>query len=474
MTLQFGNRWTSLGLCLGLSLSSFAAVGCSSTKTPVTNTSDTAEDPDATDPDAAADANGDAKTQPDSAAADGDTQVTPGDAQPSDTALQDADVTTPGDSTGSVDTDSGDTGVGDVDGGATPDIVKGKSLPLDESCAGPASMSDKIRCQNCSKCGKLGNGICVSGKTYQNDCFAICDLQAYDYPGSLVMDPNPCPTCAKCIGATGNDLKPACVTLKNNQQVNVPQMCEASCADFKPKTDGSPTVTLGACKTKCLAKCNTNLPQPVCAKEDGQTYWSECAMENCDLDGCFLTSMSATCANGKMTKECDGACFDPTADVGCAPSECAPTCAIKTVGGTDTGVTYRSQCVAKANGAKVLTCDGLAPTAKDQCSATMYNPHGCCDGVYYDGNNKNPVCYSHPSAVAGKDDWVTFFSPAEFDCLTAGDNTWTKQHDGVCVGHCPDTVKYVCGTGDGATYLNACEAIWYNDENFNYSDGPCK
>lgn len=360
---------------------------------------------------------------------------------------------------------------GKVDAG--PDVVKPKSLPLPD-CAGPNTLSDKVRCANCldpKKCEPLGLGICgPNGKTYINDCDAICDLQAFQGLATIgEFLPKPCPTCAACTAA--DKPEPWCVTLKSGAKVDVAMKCEAKCVDFKADGLGNPVATKGACKTQCSKPapdgggCSFKYA-PVCAKEDGKTYSNACALQNCDLAGCYGgggTTPTAGCVADKMTAECEGECYDATKTPDC-PNECAPVCGIDK---NDKGLTYRNLCIAEKSGAKSGDCDGVTTAAT--CAATeLYKGKGCCPDVPYEV--VQPLCASR--TVEGKpDEWISFRNQSEFECLK-GSGAWTFQYGGPCICNCSNEEKLVCG-GDLVTYTNSCQAVCYNGAGFAWTKGPC-
>lgn len=220
-----------------------------------------------------------------------------------------------------------------------------------------------------------------------------------------------------------------------------------------------------------------DLYQPVCAKEDGKTYSSTCALQNCDKSGCFAlgsTSKSSTCVPGAMTTECDGECFADAIKVSDTakncPQECSAVCGITKLG---KGQSFRNECLAQSAGAKVGDCTGIAATAKDLCSAKYFKSKPCCANVDYGAAAIKPICASRPADTPGaKDIWITFRNAAEFNCLTAGDKKWGLQYVGPCICECSDAAQPVCGA-DGLTYTNGCQAKCYKGEAFDYKPGPC-
>ncbi len=369
-----------------------------------------------------------------------------------------------------------------ADGDATvgPDVFK-KALPLD-ICAGSPSTPDSERCKKCGLCAE--QPICVTPdngtpKTYKNDCFALCDLMLYDGLTSLKVQPGQkaCPACKFCNGTEAK--KEFCVTLNSGAVVTVEHECEILCQDFKPKADGKPTVSAGACKSTCSQPtptgggCNFSKYSPVCAKEDGKTYSSVCAMQHCDLPGCFAAgsaAATANCKSAKMNVECAGECFDATKTPNCS-SDCAAVCGILKNG---KGQSFRNDCVAKAAGATTGSCAGVTEIPGDEkCSAALlYNGIGCWPDVDYTDGSLHPVCGSRPQT--GKpDQWVTFRSAAEFKAFAVADPTWTQKYPEACKCTCDISPKEVCGD-DGVPYINACVAECYNPGGkFGYKPGKC-
>ncbi len=390
------------------------------------------------------------------------------------------DVTTPGDTTGDTLVDSvnpGSDATGDVPD-AKPDVP---TLPI---CA-----AAKGNCKLCSLCGDYP--ICTLKAlgqpdlaTYPNDCMAICALNAVNWPTEVGASlwPAECPACPYC---TPSDLKVAndqwCVTTTAGTQVNVDHPCEIGCVtNAKMQADGkTPVANKGACKLACTQPVASGGPgctlsgQPICAKEDNTTYNNQCQMENCNVKGCYSgTTPTTGCAPGKMTKECDGACYDATKTPSCT-SACSPVCGIKqvklTTGQTlPVGMSYRSSCIAAADGASVGNCTGISATPSDACAAgTLYQARGCCPDVEY--SIVHPVCGS--KTVPGQpDQWVTFQNQGEYDCLK--DATWTFQYPDACICNCNNNDAPVCGA-NGFTYQNACQAKCYNGQDFTYTTGPC-
>ncbi len=378
----------------------------------------------------------------------------------------------------------------------------GTACPAGASCKGgsceapllPLCTEAKGSCALCSLCPayplctlkEIGQPDMAS---YANDCAAICALNAVN---GLSKDTNgkfwqgQCPACPLC---SPDDVKlkdPYCVTLKSGAKLTVDHKCEVGCvADAAFKADGvTINASIGACKFSCTnpvssggAGCLTG-GQPICAKEDNATYTNTCKMQNCDVTGCFpvgAAAKTAGCTPDAMTKECDGACYDATKTPSCS-AECSPVCGIKKImlsnGLTQVlGTSYRSQCVAAANGATVGACDGISATPADACAAGMlYKAKGCCENVDY--GVVSPVCGS--KSVPGKpDQYVTFQNQGEYDCLTAGDPSWVWEYTGRCECSCSHTVALVCGA-DGKSYLNACQAACLNPEGgFTWVNGAC-
>lgn len=367
------------------------------------------------------------------------------------------------DTSGSTDSDTtADTAADDVaetveDAGPPP-----KKLPLPD-CA--------KNCAECSKCPDTP--MCLAGKSYKNDCEAICELQAFDWPTGFEPTQGKCPECSFC---TPDAPKEAwCATLKNGAQITTETKCETECLDLA--TDKGINPTKGPCKSKCSQPpenggggCSPTAYQPVCSKKDGTTYTTACAMQNCDLQGCYAAGQSAMtqeCTPGTMVVECPGECYD-AGKWGSCTNDCKPVCAI---GKTGKAISYRNGCIANTENAKVLSCEGVSTTPKDKCSAEMYGTvgTGCCPDVDY-GSIKQ-VCYSKGTDVA---DWMTFRNQGEYNCLIpdADKKLWTFQYQGPCIGNCPLTQKLVCGD-DGQQWDNACQAKWYNGDSYTWKDGPC-
>lgn len=402
------------------------------------------------------------------------------DGSPSDGDSAGGDV--PDGSVTDVSQDGGDVAGEDAkaDGDATvgPDVFK-KVLPLD-ICAGSPSTPDSERCKKCGLCAE--QPICVTAdngtpKTYKNDCYALCDLMLYDGLTSLEVQPGQkaCPACKFCNGS--EPPVEYCVTLNSGAVVTVAHECEVKCQDFKPKADGTPTYGKGACKSKCSQPtptgggCNFSKYNPVCAKEDGKTYASTCAMQHCDLAGCYAAggaAPSAQCKPAAMTAECAGECFDAAKTPNCT-QECAAVCGILKNG---KGQSFRNDCVAKASGATTGSCAGITEIPDDEkCSAAvLYNGIGCWPDVDY--LSVHPVCGSRPQT--GKpDQWVTFRSAEEFKAFSSADPTWSQEYPEACKCTCKITAKEVCGD-DGITYVNACVADCYNPGGkLGYKPGKC-
>lgn len=390
----------------------------------------------------------------------------------------------------------------EVDAGPEDAGPPPKKLPLPD-CA-------KGACFNCDKCADTP--MCLDGKTFKNDCQAICDLKAFDWPTGYTPTQGACPDCKECIGhkiqcntqkgeceecnakdgckSNGDSCKnetdckwtPVCATLKSGAAVTVDIPCKAGCLDLK--TDAGINPKFGACKSKCSfpvsqggGGCPNNVWSPVCSKKDGKTYTSECAMQNCGKQGCYAVGQSGAttqCEETKMEVECQGECWDADnlAWKGCT-GDCAPVCGIAKDG---KGISFRNKCVASAEGAKVSSCEGVTATKADKCSAELYvdNAAPCCKDVQYE--IVNPVC----AALGDGNDapWFTFRNKAEFDCWETKAKTdktkpqWEFKYLGSCICKCPKTDKPVCGA-DGLTYQNACQAKCYNGDAFTWKDGNC-
>jgi len=351
------------------------------------------------------------------------------------------------------------------------DVPPVKKLPL-PPCAKGNCANCMTKCPNAPVCGP-------DKKTHFNECEAICALELWDGLDPKQWAPQACPACSAC---TINDKPEAgfgtdptagwCATLGSGAKVTVSMKCEATCLEGVIKDP-----IYGACKSTCSqpapagAGCNFTKYQPVCGP-DSKTYFSSCAMNACDLQGCYPVgelSKSAGCTPTAMTKECDGECFNalktPTCD-----KNCDPVCGITKA---NVGQSFRNACVAKAAGAAVADCVGLQSTPADLCSATLYKGKGCCPDVDY--KVKNPICASQTSG-SGADSFVTFRSKAEFNCLTKGQAGWNIKFNGPCMCNCDMTVagQEVCGD-DGFTYISACHAkCWnYNLPAFTWKNGAC-
>lgn len=382
-------------------------------------------------------------------------------------------------------------GSGD-DGAGSPDIPQKKQLPL-PSCA--------FTCGDCAKC--TDTVMCVDGKTYTNDCYAICDLQDFDWPSNHKLYQGKCPECPSCgAGDKPGDKPLFCAKTKAGPWIPVMLECELNCVEFPDDADkcegGKCGVTGTTCKTDfecnkkyiqaggcekqnaCMqapASCPVKKFLPVCA-DDGHSYQNTCAMDNCDLKGCYPLgeeAKSGGCKAGELKILCEGECYDSTKWKACASDQdCQPVCGIHKDG---KGISYRNKCIANFEGASVGSCDGISATPSDKCAAQLYadandgKGRGCCDIDY---TIVKPVCASRLGAD-NKSTWYTFRSNGEFDCLTAGASEkgkWNFQYQGPCICQCPDVSKPVCGA-DGQTYQSACQATCYNGANFTYKDGTC-
>ena len=388
---------------------------------------------------------------------------------------------------------------GTKDGGGDSDSVDAADIKKD---TGPSYL-DKIcakankSCSLCSLCGDYP--VCTikaigstEFTTYPNDCFAICGLKADNWPAEVggatggKLWPKECPGCAAC---TPDDMKLTndqyCVTLNSGAKQQVEHKCEIGCvADAKMDASGKPITLKGPCKLKCTdpvasggAGCKAK-GQPICATEDNGTYSNVCKMENCNIAGCYAdggSAATANCAPGKMTKNCDGACYDKNKWPTCK-DDCAAVCGVKEIklanGKTQlVGSSYRNACIAAAEGAKINDCTNISMNASSICSASLYNNKGCCDGVEY--NIIHPLCAVQ--TVTGKPDlWVTFRNQGEFTCLTQNDPSWIIKYPTACVCECEDTYVPVCGA-NGFTYTNACQAECFNPPkgSFSWTNGAC-
>lgn len=489
-------------LLVALTLAAFAAAGCSEDTTEPKAKPDTVAGTDEVS--GGSDGTGSSDT---AATTDdtGDTISTGTDAiaKTDDTAVTDTDSTDVPDGTDQPDGSDTPDGTGtdgdtaaETDTSIAPDVAKLK-LP---DCA-------KDNCANCAtKCAV--QEICVDGKTYKNDCEAICALQSFDWPATYDISPKKCPDCAacanvelkcdatakKCVYGKTGDLKTlakactknadcvgaaaVCATIKSGAQITVELPCDVECLELKPSA-ADPTKpvppTNGACKSQCSSPagggCPMNLYQPVCAKQDGKTYANECALQNCDTQGCYAVGSSAktdACVADAMSVECVGECFADAAAPNCS-AECNPTCGILPTG---KGQSFRNACLAAAKSATVGNCDGITATEADKCSAgESYKGTGCCAGVDY--TSVNPICAMRQEDGGKPAVWLTFRNQSEYDCLTKGDNMWVQQYVGPCVCNCNQNGPEVCGA-DGLTYTNKCQAECYNPGGqFSTTPGAC-
>jgi len=350
-------------------------------------------------------------------------------------------------------------------GDASPsDTVAPPTLPL------PGCAPNCLVCHQCPK-----KPICVDGKDYPSDCHAICDLKALTWPGTHVVEAGECfkSSCPKC---TKQDVKaPHCATIKGGSQVPLAMACEAKCLQLDPSV--APNPAPGPCLTPCTkpigqggAGCPPGEPNPVCSKTDGQSYASECAMQHCDIKGCFplgAPGKTSTCAPFKMTSACAGECYSKAKWPNCTDA-CEPVCRFDAKG---YGVSYRNACIAKAEGAAVGSCAGISASKYDKCSIELYDKQGvgCCPGLDYTAIKQ--ICASTGS---GKDEvFYTFRSLKEYACLTKGQSLqWKFQFQGPCLCNCTKISKPVCGA-DGKTYQNLCQAKCHGGPGFKTTPGPC-
>lgn len=398
------------------------------------------------------------------------------DAGPQDTGTVDAGP----EDAGSVDEDTGgEADTGPEDTGPPPQL----NLPECIQKGGDQAFQP-TSCEQCELCESGGIWqICVSGKNFDNECQAVCEFQVFKPDTLQDIDPNAtpgeCPPVAACAACQGVDFDkpdgPFCATLDSGAQQEVDFSCLKDCLPLKDSTQSS--FFKGNCKAACTkpvaqggAGCSLKKYQPVCAQDDGQTYASECAMQACDQQGCYavgFTQQTGGCSAGNMVKECDGECFDAQAYPGCT-GDCAPVCA--DLGGLM--MTFRSKCVALADGAKVSDCS-YAGAQSEKCSAQLYEEmnKACCKDVDY--LLDNPVCAADGSGPDAN--WVTFRSKGEYDCFNEAEpGKWLFQYSNPCVCKCNNVAKPVCGV-DKITYVNACSAECYNSDNpqFTYTNGAC-
>ncbi len=391
---------------------------------------------------------------------------------------------------------AGDDGTGDGassgdDATGTKDVPPAKKLPLPD-CA-----------HSCDKCALCPDAyMCVDGQTYVNDCFAICALQDYDWPKGHKLFQGKCPDCPNCkAGEKPGDKPQFCAKTKAGPWVPVMLECELACVELPDDKDSCKDgkcvkggvdcknnaecnkkyIMAGGCEKQnaCMqapASCPVAKFQPVCAS-DGESYQTPCAMNNCDLKGCyplFSETKSAGCKGGQLKKLCDGECYDSDKWKACAgDKDCKPVCGIHKDG---EGISYRNSCIANLEGASVANCKGIV-VQDGKCSAELYSTandskgRGCCDIDY---SIVKPVCASR-TPKDGKASWYTFRSNAEFDCLVADPEEkklWNFQYLGPCVCQCPNVSKPVCGA-DGQTYQSGCEAQCYGGKNFQWKPGAC-
>ncbi len=482
-------------LCLvvasALALSSLAA-GCSSSSTAAAT------------PDEGTTDEGDAEPGVDGSTDKGDTLV--GDAKPADDAVSPdgtpLDTTDEDSQVDGTDDDSGVDAAGDAS--STGDTTDAGADTVGDT-GGPKIILPDCAIGSCAKCSYCPTApLCVGGVTYNNDCDAICKLDLKEGLGPILdqVKKGACPECAACgtetikcntqsqhcaIGENGvfvdkttsTCLKDAdcaaaytqCATLEDGSKVEIDSPCQASCLKLKT---GITNPTPGACKTKCSAppaSCPTTKPSsavpsvPVCAKEDGKSYDTACALKNCSLDGCYATGETAAtlaCGTG-LTKECDGECFADASKVSATAANCPKDCnSVCGVLPTGRGKSFRNECLATNAGAKVKDCTGITATPDDKCAAdTLYSNRGCCADVNYTLGGIKQVCAKKVDPAGGPELWVTFRNTNEFKCLTTGQTGWEQQYYGPCLCKCSDVEKLVCGD-NGQTYLNQCVAECYN------------
>ncbi len=493
-------------LALAALVVSAAATGCGSDAKPAADTVDTEENTDEQDT-----VVGDASSNKDS--------TTPVDGKPGEIAVgpDGAPLDTDDTDAATVDEQSvdGDVGPG-VDASTTTDTA-GTDTTAD--VAGPKIILPDCASGSCAKCSFCGSApLCVGGVTYNNDCEAICKLDLKEGLAPILdqVKKGACPDCAACgteeikcntqtkhcklcvNGActdktTANCTKDTdcatafvqCATLEDGSKVEIDSPCQATCLKLK---QGITNPTPGACKTKCSgspAFCPTSKPSsavpevPVCAKEDGKTYATACALKYCSLDGCYAegeTAATSACGAG-LTKECDGACFADASKVSATAANCPKDCnAVCGVLPTGRGKSFRNECLATNAGAKVKDCSGITATPDDKCAAdTLYTGRGCCGDVNYSVSGIKQICAKKVDAKGGPDLWVTFRNSNEFKCLTGTDASWEIQYSGPCLCQCSDVYKPVCGE-NGQTYANQCVAECYNKAlmpNFTTKPGEC-
>ena len=296
-----------------------------------------------------------------------------------------------------------------------------------------------------------------------------------DWPGNHVVEQGECFE-SDCVKCTKQDKKaPHCAALKDGSQVTIAMACEAQCLLLD--TDVTPNPAQGACLTPCTkpigkggAGCPADEFNPVCSAEDGQSYASDCAMQHCNVDGCFAIGtpgQTSACVPLKMSVACPGLCYDKALWPAC-PDTCAPVCRFNAAG---QGVSFRNDCIAKAEGAKQGSCEGISASKYDKCSMELYEAlgKGCCPGVDY--SDIKQVC---ASIGDGKDEvFYTFRNLKEYACLIKGSaKAWKFQFQGPCLCNCTKIAKPVCGA-DGKTYQNLCQAECYAGPGFKTTPGSC-